>query len=305
MRWAVLLLTAAGCGRFFGLDSPQHMDAGDASTAVDGRDAASGMCLQNWQLGPQFGNPTPVANVNTGTGQERLPFLTSDGMQLYFTRDNDYYVATRSNPMGTFATPQPESSLSSSNNEGRVWISPDGARAFFSSNRIATVGGGANLWRGTRNSISVSWSVDQMYLDNVNGSSDENDPQLSDDMLHVYFSRKDMGIFYADRASITDQFSAGTSVAELKGITGQDDEPSLTRDELVIVFSSTRDGDSDLWYSTRTTITEPFAVPKPLTGVNSPNRMDTGPFVTPDGCALYFESDRGSSHDLYVAGLAD
>ena len=305
MRWVLVLMMAAGCRPFFGLDPPNRQsDAGGDGPGVDvGDGPIGGTCIERWQQGPQFTGITALAGVNT-SGNEVLPFITQDGGTLYFVRDGAIYTATGS-VTGGFANAT-MSDLSSGQQDGRVYVSPNGLRAFLSSNRSGTAGG-SDLWRAHRAALAEPWSFDQMYLGSLDGAGEQNDPQLTDDLLHIYFTRKGMGISYAARATINDSFPVAVTV---QGIADpnpdHDSEPTITADERVIVFTSDRDGNPDLWYATRPDTTQNFSAPIVLAALNVQGKNDNSPFITPDGCYLLFASDRASStgsQELYVASL--
>jgi hypothetical protein len=76
----------------------------------------------------------------------------------------------------------------------------------------------------------------------------------------------------------------------------------LLPDELTAVFSSTRDGDWDVYQSTRGNALAPFATTNAITEVNSLN-ADWDPTITGDGLTLYFGSARPNdvSVAIYVA----
>jgi hypothetical protein len=57
----------------------------------------------------------------------------------------------------------------------------------------------------------------------------------------------------------------------------------------------------DLFVAERPAPSGPFGAPLSVLGTNIGNQDDSDPFVTADGCELYFASDRGGSMDLYVA----
>lgn len=83
-----------------------------------------------------------------------------------------------------------------------------------------------------------------------------------------------------------------------------DDDPTLTRDELEIFFDSDRAGANDLWTSRRASTSDPWPAPTPMTDLNSTS-VEEHPFVTSDGLRIYFMSERSAERDLYVASRAD
>jgi hypothetical protein len=74
----------------------------------------------------------------------------------------------------------------------------------------------------------------------------------------------------------------------------EDYDPSVTSDELVVAFVSTRSGNPDLWYGTRRTTADGFADPRPIPGVNTP-ATELHPFYRADGGELWFVSDRADA----------
>lgn len=303
MRRAVVLVLATGCSQIFGLDHPVNRDAGVPDDVVRDAPDAGVSCVERWLAGPELETPTPLAGVNTST-QERLPFVTDDGMELYYIHDGDVYVATLSG--GAFGAGTRVDSLSSGTSEGRAWVASSGQLAFFSSNRNGGgPGGGAHLWRATRPDTSSAWTADQMYLGTVNATNELSNPFLSPDLLHMYYGSKGDGISLAERASVDDAFGAGATITSLSGPVGDDDAPTISADGRLIVFESRRTGNDELFYATRADATAMFSTPALVPTVNAPNRADTSPALSADACRLYFSSDRGGTQDLYVAKLAD
>jgi len=87
-----------------------------------------------------WATPALVAELETNA-QESNPYLTPDGLTVYFDSDRpggagsrDLYVATRPDVSSPFSTPQRISELGTSDNERDAWLSPDGRRLYFSSN---------------------------------------------------------------------------------------------------------------------------------------------------------------------------
>lgn len=85
----------------------------------------------------------------------------------------------------------------------------------------------------------------------------------------------------------------------------KEDDPSISPDGLVIVFSGlTTSGDSDIWYASRATLSDAFGAPQQLPVVNSAksNRDTYLAVVTIKGkqvLELYFGSDRDGALKVY------
>ena len=299
MRRAVVLVLAAGCRQIFGLD-PVVVDDGGADAAGDGADAASSACVGRWLAGPKLATPMPVTGLYS-TRYDTHPFVTRDGSTLYYVVDNDIYEAAYDS-MGNFNNVALVESLSSTSSEGRAYVNLDQTRAFFSSNRPGG-GGGHDLWRGARSSLMTGWSVDQQFLEKLNGAGDQTNPFLSHDLLHIYFGEKGKGIMFSQRTSTGASFATATSLGLLPAQAGDDDMPTLTDDERLIVFASMRSGTMQLWYATRDSASATFRPPQQIPDVVAPQSQDEAPYLTPDGCQLYFASDRSGSYDVYVAAV--
>jgi hypothetical protein len=91
---------------------------------------------------------------------ERYPTPSTDERTLYFMRapvdggtDNDIWVAQRGDASEPFKGASVVPELQTPYSEAPNWLSPDGCRLYFSSNRPLPDGGGAaylRLWRATR-----------------------------------------------------------------------------------------------------------------------------------------------------------
>lgn len=70
---------------------------------------------------------------------------------------------------------------------------------------------------------------------------------------------------------------------------GAEEDPSVTADRLVVVWSSDRPGtgDHDLWTATRPSPRAPFDPPEELVGLNSAV-FEGSPELSPDGLTLFF-----------------
>jgi hypothetical protein len=307
MRRLALVGLLAGCGQLFGLDSPQlSIDAAITrdATSHDAADVNARSCTDQWVAGLKLATPAPLGGVNT-TGGEHNPFVTADGNTLYFVRDADIFVAQRNGT--TFEAPAVEPILTSISNDGKVWVSADRLTAFYSSNRAGGEGG-RDIWRGYRANADDEWMLDEMYLENIDDGSQQSDPHVSTDLLRLYFAPKTatQRIAVASRTSAAASFAPVAPVENLSTplTAGDDYDPTLSADELVIVFASTRSGSKDLWYATRSSASAKFAAPISLGAINTGN-AEENPHLSSDGCTLYFSSDRGGNADLYMASLID
>jgi hypothetical protein len=101
-------------------------------------------------------------------------------------------------------------------------------------------------------------------------------------------------------------FGAAKSLAELN-TQSVESSPVVAPDDLSIYWASNRTdrpdgagGDFDIWMATRSSESEPFARLRFLTELNT-SHAEKPTFVTPDGCELYFTSDRSGADAPYLA----
>ncbi|MHC4546501.1 MAG: LamG-like jellyroll fold domain-containing protein [Planctomycetota bacterium] len=198
----------------------------------------------------------PLTEVNTEY-KEKLPFLSFDGLTLYFCRldtDTFYYTrifqATRPVPYGPFTAVQNISELNySGGHVASPWVSPDNLRMYY-----------YRTEPGSLHRLKVS-----------------------------------------ERTSITDPWPEGSNISELNSL-GNLDCPSLTQDELIIVFISTDIpggiGDYDIYIATRPDRYSSFGNVRNLSEINS-TTIDGAPYISPDGLTLFFHSNRNGSTQIF------
>jgi Tol biopolymer transport system component len=191
-------------------------------------------------------------------------------------------------------------------------ISADGRSLYFSSTRS---GGPADLWVATRATVSDPWDPPGKLGPTINSSDTENTPSISADGLTLYFSSWRPGklgildIWKATRQTTEDEWAAPTPLGQSINSSALDWSPSISADELLLIFCSNRPGGigkkGDLWMTRRSTKDDPWSEPMILEPpVNSPY-VEATPSISKDGLLLLFQSDRpgayGGSVDIWVA----
>ena len=325
---AVILSWLAGCGFQLSGGSPAQIDSAidadpdapaDAASdaAIDAPadaalDAPPPTCLDAW-LGNtiRFAAPVALATVNS-TSFERDPFLTPDELTLYVSSarapsmGGDTWVATRANRMLPFGVPVLSAALSTAGNETKVSITGTGLFAVVGSDQAGGAGG-VDVWETSRATLAAPWgALTRTHVMAVNTAGSDHDPMISANGLRLYTAPDSPGaqhIAVATRASLTANFGAATTIAELDSTMG-DGDPSVSIDERIIVFYSGRTAaftGGNIWYATRASATAAFGTPRIVPDVNS-NSNDGDPHLSVDGCRLYFGRDGGvDDWDLYLA----
>jgi Tol biopolymer transport system component len=291
--------------------------AQDAAThdKTSSADAGTGC---SWSGTLNFESPTPLTALNSPS-HELEPCLSPDGLTIYFASNRDgtwdVFQATRSSRTEAFSSVEKNLEVSTDTDaETRFALSKDGLEAFLATDRPGGAGG-SDIWRATRSSTTTPFSpADFKPVAALSSSANEWDPYPSADGLRLYYVIHDwvdgMGGTEIVVAARSDPQAAFSAPAAVQGVNSSvvDDNPAVTADERVIVFSSERpggQGDKDIWYAVSASDTDDFSSPKPVPAVNSAND-DSELYITPDGCELYFASDRPGGQgagDLYYTRL--
>lgn len=204
-----------------------------------------------------WGTPTLVAALSS-TASDLQPSLSPDGLTIYLTRFTgtisgfDVFKATRATLTSAWGTPAVASDLSSAADDAPMNLSTSQLAMVLTSNRPGSAGYDAYL--ATRGTTGQPFGA-PVAISSINTTNNEFDARLSDDGLTIYFSSdidpaKGVDLFVATRPTASGTF--GTPVALTAINSGANDEdPWVSSDQHVMVFSSSRDGNRDLWMSTR------------------------------------------------------
>ena len=242
---------------------------------------------------------------------DRDPSLAEGDLALYLSSSRapsqgaDLWVATRASTADAFGDPVLDTSLSSPGYDSKISFTADALHAVLASTRDGGQGG-SDVWETERATTSDAWAPPSLATTAaVNSVYDDFDPHLSSDGLRVYLAPWAPGrqhLAVATRGALGEPFSAPAPILELDSGTG-DGDPTLSPDDMVIVFSSARAGSAgngNLWYATRAAPGAPFDAPEPVPDVNGDaNEGDAQ--LARDGCTLYFASDRSGDWDIYAA----
>lgn len=265
-----------------------------------------------------------------------FPAISKDGLSLYFTSDGrpdslggwDIYVSRRATTNDPWGEPQnlgPD--VNSPYDDWAPFVSSDGHRLFFQSNRFGGFGG-ADLYVSRRQDKNndFGWQPAANLGSGVNTDANEAGPSLYEDEAGVttlYFSSDRPGgpgpvgpnvrgvngqqgsDIYMSTMQPDDTFGPAVLVPELSS-PSLDRRPFVQRDGLEIFLSSDRagtNGGMDLWVATRASTSDSWSPPVNLgLPVNSTAR-DAGAALSFDGTTLYFQSDRPGNFTPSVYNL--
>jgi Tol biopolymer transport system component len=203
-----------------------------------------------------FTGVTAVAAVNSGNN-ELTPQLSRDGLRLYFARGNDpmrdIYVATRATTADGFGSPTAVAPVNTPYfNEMLPRESPNGHELFFTSLRGANF---FDIWVARRNDVAEAYGAPTVVVE-LTTSSDENPGGLSSDGRMMVMTSKRTGtlggqdIWTTSRATTADAFGTVTNEAVLN-TTFNELDPTLSADDLELMFGSDRDGNALIYSALR------------------------------------------------------
>jgi hypothetical protein len=173
------------------------------------------------------------------------PFLAPDGLTIWFSslrtsaQNYDIFVATRASRSDAWNAPVPVTDVNTVTDEGGPCVANGGLIMVFHSHRNDA--SNADIFMSTRSSIGGTWST-PVAINEVNTSSDELDPFLSEDGLTLYVTSNRPGsagardIYVSTRPSLTSAFSTPTDVTEL-ATPGLEEAPWVSADGTVMFFS--------------------------------------------------------------------
>jgi len=260
----------------------------------------------------QWSVPVPIEEINTEY-QEKAPFLSYDGLTLYFDRANTntfsgtrIYQATRAHPFGVFTEVQEISSLNGSERHvSYAWVSPDNLRMYYYTNT-----GIDRLKFTERASVFNPWAIGT-NISELNALGDVANPSLTPDELTIVFvgynlpgGKGDFDIWMATRLDRSLPFGNITNI-DLVNSNSSDAHPCISADGLRLFFTSNRNDNYQLYEAKRESVDEPFNPPVHLSFFDTPGGDSTYPCLSGDGTAFYFTRNApGLSREIWVSYLA-
>lgn len=297
MKPWLLAATLVGCGASSGetTTKPAGTDSGVTDSATD---AVVATCDESKPFGA-----AKKLSVNTPVWEQGAR-LSSDELTLYFSRlDGEWYdifAATRPSRDAPFGAATAVGKLNyPTNNDQDPMLSADGLRIFFTRGF-----GNTNIFGATRASVADEWSTPGYVID---GDTGEVEPYLAFDGSELWFARQQP---YGGALQLHVAKAKGTGfdlprrVDELTPTDMTTRSPVLSKDGLTLYFAM----------STHTTaLTDVFVAHRPSVGAlfeaaravpELTSAADDYPsWISPDGCRIYFTSNRDEANrgELYVA----
>ncbi len=275
-----------------------------------------------------FGAPVVVRDL-AGTGQRDNPSLTADLLEIYFTTNEDpasngdVWSAKRASTADPFEKPGPIAEVNSPGRETSSAISADGLTLWFGSDRPGGAGG-LDVWVSRRGRRTAAWPA-PTNVQALNTSADDIPrppgqhqlvmPMASTQRTATNFADRNYQTYLARRSDPAAPFQSPATIPEIDTTDRPVVDGSLTDDGLALFFSpargfgSTGDAgagidagamDGEIMVAFRRSTKEPFVYSMPIGDLNSTGN-DRDPWISPDGTAFYFTSDREGATYIYEA----
>lgn len=198
-----------------------------------------------------------ASDANDGT-----PFVGASGLRIYFnsTRagssagSNDLWFAERPAVAAPFGPATPLTELNSPSLDILPRLSADELTIVFTSQRPEGKGR-TDIWQARRSAVGAPFGAPENVAE-LNTDADDTGPWLSSDGLGVFFASNRAGgqggldFWRAARASGDAPFGPAEVMAELN-TAGDELDIAFSSTERELLFSSNRDGESELWRAVR------------------------------------------------------
>jgi hypothetical protein len=251
-------------------------------------------------LAAEWTTPVPVeSGINTQYG-DWTPYLSYDGLSLYFSRyysssvNACIFEAKRSQPSGLFTSVQQV--LSAPGHLISPWVSPDNLRMYYYQETS-----GWQVKMSQRASVSDSWSQGTA----VSGlSSGICFPSLSSDELTIAFENPNVGggdMYMATRPDKSSAFGTARNLSEIN-TAGLESRPFLSSDALSIYWAN----GGQIFEAIRNSLNDPFGNIQHLSAFDTLGSGSNHPdmAISSDGTAFYFVvASAGQPGDIYVSYL--
>lgn len=257
-----------------------------------------------------FGEPVNMGPVLNSSSRDEEPGISSDGLAIYFCSQRsggrggyDMWVTTRATTQDDWGPPvNLGPTVNSSNDDFSEDISADGLELYFGSNRPGGRGS-YDIWVAKRATTQDEWTTPVNLGPNINSSSTEGCPAISDDGLELYFWSNRSGgiggydIWVSRRATVQDEWGPAENVGSPVNSSSTELCMDVSPDGLVLISVSARSGSyggsiGDLWMSRRSAIGESWGPPVNLGPKVNSSYDENGPCISADGSMLYYSSNR-------------
>ena len=251
----------------------------------------------------RFGPATLLEGLNEATVDDYSVSLSPDGLELYYGRGYDIYVATRATTEDEWGTPAPLGPpVNGPGAEVFPRLSPDGLELYFS---ISGGYGKLDLQVSRRERLGGAWGRAENLGPPINTSDHEYGACLSANGLELYFNSTGHpggfgghDLYVARRQTESSDWGVPENLGPVVNDESNSVCPFISPDGLTLFFSgrvapfrSGGMGLADFWMTSRATPDDPWRPPVNLgPGINTVYG-EACPWISHDGSMLYFAAD--------------
>ncbi len=205
------------------------------------------------------------------------------------------------------------SSVNSSSGDVSPSVTPDGLELYFESYRSNNYG---DLWVTMRETTEDPWGEAMNLGPTVNTSGRDGGSSISTDGLELYFASDRPGgsgtidIWMTRRATRGDDWGSPVNLGSTVNSEAAELRPAISSDGLQLYFCDHTVlrtggyGQSDLWMTSRLSVSDPWGLPVNLGPTVNSSAHDRYPSISGDGRALFFSSNRSGgqgNHDIWFS----
>lgn len=215
--------------------------------------------------------------INSTTGNELSPFISNNGLTLYFSSNrpdstatpvdqrHNIYRATRSSVGSAWSVPVLVTEVNSLVLDGGPELSEDGLVMFFHSERAGGAGG-RDLWVSNRNNTADPWGTPTEVV-GLNSTSSDGSPSISNDGLFVFFESDRPGgnggsdLWMSSRSSPSDSWESPFNLGSIVNTNANELNPHvwIQGDRIYLFFGvATTATNSQMWMAIGT-----VSIPEP------------------------------------------
>jgi Tol biopolymer transport system component len=256
---------------------------------------------------PTFSSAVVIESLQANGSTTTDPSVTGDGLELFFmsTRSGNKNIwhSIRSKVSADWEEPEVVSELSTDSTESNLKISEDGLELWFFSDRDRSLG---TIWHATRTTRTSTFSIPEVVPETLDeGSSEVSACPSTEETFAITSANIDGKTNGYDLLGMSrsDSFSRFGEKQVLKNVNSSEDDfdPWLSVDGLWLVFHSNRNGTDDLFFASRSKLTDDFSTPSPIFELNTNNFREAAPTLTRSKDRLLFASNRDGDEQLYEA----
>jgi serine/threonine protein kinase len=266
-------------------------------------------------IGLWRGTPENLGPVVNSPYYDNDAHISPNGLELYFSSDRpgggqgsyDIWITRRKTWLDPWEEPENLGAvINHSDLDAPAGITDDGLTMWIASTRPGGHGG-MDIWTTTRASISEPWREPVNLGSPVNSPADDAGI-ISDDGLFLIINSNRPGgcggqdLWMSRRPTPSDLWDIPVNLGSTINTAVWDYAPSLSNDDLLLFFCSTRPegyGAWDIWVTMRTTKDHNWGIPVNLGPAINSSPDQGNPGISTDGSILYFGSTRpgGSGGD--------